>query len=1224
MKESQLYQQPLEQTGTYRTNGVPLNLDAKEVDFQVANTGTALRPSDGCIFSIMTNDCGAHYIIAGLKQSSCHRCRRSSVQRDWLTKEPHLVARPLSTPMTNHQRTSEETSSARNGSFELRASALSFRTRSPLVHSDRRDNFRVSTKLSLALIVIAFAMAALSAIAQTNLQTQTFQLDPGWNLISFQLMPADPTPAAVFGDLGIAFERAWDFDNSLKTWSSYTRAGIGQREENTIASMKSIEVGRAYWIYMNQATNWQLIGTAPNSIPPLVFRSGWNLVGIPTGTGQLTEPVNMAAVMAASGMNYEVLLKWEVGQYKKFSNKDNPPDDFTVFDANKGYWINVTSNTFTMHPKLLSTVRPDVDNEPQGNYPGPEDLQLSSSAIPLDASSQTHVVFLPGEDVQQLSLANTGGGILLWRLVWNPVDAKNVNWFSMSATQGVTTVENDIVTLGLDRKNLVKGTYRGSLTLETTAGNRSFQVIANVPGVEGEWRGSAIISSVNSRKNPVPDIDLFLNFYEDAAVQGLLRGSIDSHNALLWPVDVPLIGHVQSSVGNTFTLSGGYVLPPGDQNNPPYDQFNPLMEDVDWNGNNRIDDLNPFPFPIYRAVTLQGELATASQKDGYTVKGHYLELIYGMLRDPIRMEGAFSIRRENATPFADRRPVLNQESISSPQPVVFLGTNYPGGLPLAGGMLSKLTIKTDLVLQDISLDLAILDAIPTNLTISLIGPNGVPLVLHDRANISPNTLAQVNFPGTRPPVQSFKNLLAASISSRGDWYLSITGIGGSLKSWSLRLQGQPVFDVSGRVVNSLNGSGLPAQLFLDGLPISEIATANSDGSFMFSRLPGIPLNFTANLPGFHPSNPAQPGLASVFTMPNFPTNRLSAAALKLAAKFRPLPVLPIPAAATDGFANFGSTSNPVLLELSPRTDLGSQMRIQADPPIGFGPLTVRFTALAGTSGIPPGTFTTWVFGDGSGTNGLDLLSIEHTYSTVSAAGYTVQMLTGLGSPTNQIFVLPSPGVTPYSNNFFQVFFTSGGAVPPNLINTIASSYPMNGPPQLVGLIRIQHADCASFDIDRAPHTTAENRDFFADGFSTSGQISAGASIVTIPIDETSNGFKEEDSNYFLDPLAWTTNLWLYAGDCGYAVDDSIFTPHPKPNINPTQCNGLRFRMLCNIGPQIVPPPNDEVYAITPNMAPLPPPAPDPLFEQGREGIATARDLCMIVGPLAWSWHLTQE
>jgi hypothetical protein len=84
------------------------------------------------------------------------------------------------------------------------------------------------------------------------------------------------------------------------------------------------------------------------------------------------------------------------------------------------------------------------------------------------------------------------------------------------------------------------------------------------------------------------------------------------------------IGYVECSTANFFTLGGGYVLPPGDQNNPPYDQFSPLAEDVHWNGNGQIDDLNPFPFSIYRSANLVGRLVTASAVEGCTGSGIWL------------------------------------------------------------------------------------------------------------------------------------------------------------------------------------------------------------------------------------------------------------------------------------------------------------------------------------------------------------------------------------------------------------------------------------------------------------------------------------------------------------------------------------------------------------------------------------------------------------------------
>jgi hypothetical protein len=119
---------------------------------------------------------------------------------------------------------------------------------------------------------------------------------------------------------------------------------------------------------------------------------------------------------------------------------------------------------------------------------------------------------------------------------------------------GVTTLENDLVYLRLDRKSLGRGIHEGNLLLRTSVGDRTFHVVAEVPGLEGDFKGFAQISSVNGKLNSVPDIDLNISLYEDIKVAGLLRGLVDSSQALLWPMDVPLIGHRVSDVGNQFIV----------------------------------------------------------------------------------------------------------------------------------------------------------------------------------------------------------------------------------------------------------------------------------------------------------------------------------------------------------------------------------------------------------------------------------------------------------------------------------------------------------------------------------------------------------------------------------------------------------------------------------------------------------------------------------------------
>ena len=60
--------------------------------------------------------------------------------------------------------------------------------------------------------------------------------------------------------------------------------------------------------------------------------------------------------------------------------------------------------------------------------------------------------------------------------------------------------------------------------------------------MDGRWKGSAIIDTVNGKSVSVPDIDLVLQLYTDGLPGShLMRGIIDSRESLLWPLDGQLL-----------------------------------------------------------------------------------------------------------------------------------------------------------------------------------------------------------------------------------------------------------------------------------------------------------------------------------------------------------------------------------------------------------------------------------------------------------------------------------------------------------------------------------------------------------------------------------------------------------------------------------------------------------------------------------------------------------
>src|SRR6185369_16071129 len=102
---------------------------------------------------------------------------------------------------------------------------------------------------------------------------------------------------------------------------------------------------------------------------------------------------------------------------------------FPAFDLQKdigrGYWIRVLEPA-VLRPRLVTTVRPDIDAEPLNNFPSKEDFNVSGAAQPKNVQQQDVIRFFSGEDVQTLGVANlgdgttSGGGILLWEAIWTP------------------------------------------------------------------------------------------------------------------------------------------------------------------------------------------------------------------------------------------------------------------------------------------------------------------------------------------------------------------------------------------------------------------------------------------------------------------------------------------------------------------------------------------------------------------------------------------------------------------------------------------------------------------------------------------------------------------------------------------------------------------------------------------------------------------------------------
>jgi hypothetical protein len=1065
------------------------------------------------------------------------------------------------------------------------------------------------------LMKLGIALLALGISDVARAETQTFQLAAQWNLISFQIIPDNPDPQAVFSTLP-GFQAAWTYDATLALWQRYIKPNGNTAQQtndttaNRLIALPPIKPGRAYWVFTSQAIpSWQVSGTVPKgpAFPGLDLKPGWNLIGFPVGAAAVTnaEPISLLAILTAAGFDYDALLTWESQTFRKMfrpqpANPGDPPNPleglppdlpFPSFDLQtdlgRGYWIRVLDPAI-LRPRLVTTVRPDIDAEPLNNFPSKEDVNVSGGSVPAQPKSvqdQDVVRFFPGEDVQTLGISNlgdgaTGGGILLWEAIWTPTTdlATPEPWIRLFASPnqreqrdqdgrllstyttltGVTTLENDIVYLRMDRKNLGRGVHEGTLLLRTSVGDKSYRVVAEVPGLEGDFKGYAAVQSVNGKRNPVPDIDLFLSFYEDNKVTGLLRGVIDSSQALLWPADVPLVGHRVANEGNQFILGGSFVLPPGDQNGEPFDRWDEgdpgAGVDVDWLNDGVLDVRNPFPFPIQRTVSFEGSLIAANPTDGYILEGKYSEIVYGMSREPIVLSGIFHLERDAVRPLSSRRSITRDTGV---EPVVVKKNSNVLDIPPGATRDSAVSIQTEMDLRSLQVSMVFNGSLShSRLLVKLLSPAAVPveLTLYDGRTqagaINPKLLETVTFPLDRPTQGDISQFLREVPRTQTDsslaqfWRLVILNSGQqsvSLANWTLRLEGQPVTDVHG-IVKDGSTPLAGVRVALDGVPFSLYSeVSDAQGRFALSRVPLLPLNFSGTRPGLSPFDPARPGLSSTFTRPFVGQQGLTFSPIenRLIGGFNPLAGAPSALASVPGFTS-GSASSPFELQLH-STTTGSPS-IAAGPLLAFVGATIEFYA------VNPAASVTWDFGDGTTASQG---GTTHMYPTPGS--YLVKLFSPSESSapqdTAKVIVMPAPGHAPrmptelageptgldpqtagatYGAYVFQSFFNWAGVIPARKVGTdpqtgadryISDIAPLsafgagetnaNGA-AYVSAMPLQIAYAATMDIDLAPRIgqAETTQPFSSDGFAPLNSPGFDPAI-----NVNNQGFKQEDFNY---------------------------------------------------------------------------------------------------------------
>ncbi len=189
-----------------------------------------------------------------------------------------------------------------------------------------------------------------SASAIMHIQsTHSLTLVPGWNLVSFPLVPMDTAPGTVLNNIVGKYDLVYGWDGSATTnnWKKFAPGGPGYANDLT-----RMDETMGFWIHMSVGATLNVIGNAPSStnIPLSIAGGGWNLVGYPSSVGVPPDPANLPVALSGHGVTDFTLVyayhAYDTADLWKLYDKDAPAfaSDLKSLTNGWGYWVKVSNN----------------------------------------------------------------------------------------------------------------------------------------------------------------------------------------------------------------------------------------------------------------------------------------------------------------------------------------------------------------------------------------------------------------------------------------------------------------------------------------------------------------------------------------------------------------------------------------------------------------------------------------------------------------------------------------------------------------------------------------------------------------------------------------------------------------------------------------------------------------------------------------------------------------
>ncbi len=396
-------------------------------------------------------------------------------------------------------------------------------------------------------MAVCLVMALMVALpASVFAATQRLALVAGWNLISFSVEPDDATVRSVLAPLieSNNFEALWAYGAGDGEWASFPPTAAGRMSVETVAS------GRGYWLKVARAATIDVEGSFEVATGPGDIASGWNLVGF-----ALEEPTPYERIV--NNASIRQIWTFDAAQREFVGVVIDPQglilrEDFIDLEAGRGYWL-FSNEEVSLAPVLGTGLPPDLDLPPlvstdavtsgAGGELAPKPFNRSAGDIDIAGDgfydrtgSQRAIDFGERQTIQPISIFNDRSGVLSWTIEVRR--ARATPWLRLRELDSTTRLQTLLI-----EKSAVRSLPRptsstsssiasacrpasstAALRITTNAADlpppseavRDIAVRMSVAELDGDYRLTAEIETINDRPADLPDPQLTISLYRDS------------------------------------------------------------------------------------------------------------------------------------------------------------------------------------------------------------------------------------------------------------------------------------------------------------------------------------------------------------------------------------------------------------------------------------------------------------------------------------------------------------------------------------------------------------------------------------------------------------------------------------------------------------------------------------------------------------------------------------